>query len=91
MNDLPDNYNIHQAHEDILYLGERIKAIEIALGEWSEFMTAEMIKHNYDKRHMINRYFKQSVTENWKQIYEKFEDVYAKLNKLYNTRVGNYD
>ena len=89
MQKAPSNYTIDQAFNDIIYLGTRQRTLENCLEEWTEFITAEFFKHNIDKRHDFNRYFKEHVRGKFKELeennkgltkylHEKIEELYTK-------------
>ena len=78
MKELPDNYSLRQAYNDIFFLAERHVALEDAIAEWSEFLTAELLKQGVrnikDKKGL--EYFKKSLSHTHKQTFEKLETLF---------------
>jgi len=103
MKDTPEGYDINQAYNDVIYLGMRQAALEDAIEEWSEFITAELLKQGIriHKNKRSFEYFKGTLNMTHKQNYERFESLFKylahkkkappnirKLNTLYSRGVG---
>lgn len=79
------NDSLKQLRTDLMYVAERQKALEDSISEWSEFMTAELLKQGIriHKHQISNRYFRSSLKETHKQHYEKFESLFLKIKQLF--------
>ena len=74
-----------QLKADILWLAKRQRALEDAISEWSEFMTAELLKNGIriHKHQTSDRYFKHSLQENFKKFFDGREDILLKIKQLF--------
>lgn len=76
---------LKQLRADLMYLAKRQRALEDALSEWSEFMTAELLKQGIriHKHKISDKYFKFSLQERHKEYYEKFDSIFLKIKQLF--------
>lgn len=74
-----------------MYLARQQKALEDAISEWSEFMTTELLKQGIQihKHKISDKYFKFSLQENFKKLFNDREDILLKIKQLFGQRKPN--
>lgn len=79
---------IETLRNDLMYLARRQKALEDDIGEWTEFMTTELLKQGIvilkDKKSLD--YFKKGLQFTFKENYEKLESLFSTVNKYFDER-----
>ncbi len=107
MLELPEDYTLQQAYNDIIYHGKRQIAFEVdmenelakwkeltvaylkeqgkATSEWSEFLTAELLKQGIriHKDRLSLGYFKRSLSATHKRTFDDMETLTAKVKGLF--------
>ena len=70
--------------EEVATLKQRQRILEEAFVLWNEFMTTEMINIYVDlgKHKNSDKYFKDSLRQRWKDIYDRFEKAYANRESI---------
>ncbi len=80
--------SIEQLRVDLMFLAKRQRSLEIAIEEWSEFITTEILRCGLssikDNKNLAS--FRGYLKDKFKEDYEKFEILFSKVNKLYDKK-----
>ena len=82
-----------QLRTDLMYLAKRQAALEVALEEWTEFITTEIFKQDIKlfKHKKSYNYFRESLKDKFKADYEKFESLFSTIHTYFDKKKKVYN